>query len=61
MAKTILQDLLTENIESLSGPDLLLYNLAYQIDVHSGVDYGNLQTISEIVDDFESMLDDVDL
>jgi hypothetical protein len=54
-----IRDILALDPVDLSGRDLLLYNLAYQIDQHMGI-YWTLDKTNSVVSLFEENLDEIE-
>jgi len=52
----LLQDVLDREDEELKGTDLLLFNLACQIDLHDGIPVDDKKLMYQVVTDFGSLL-----
>ena len=52
----LIRKILREEPTQLEGADLLLYNLAYQINAHSSIEW-SVDQISAILEGFENELD----
>ena len=57
---SLVQEILDRGEEGLRGADLLLYNLASQIDIYDDLDVDNVRLMFELAADFGKMLGELD-